>query len=253
MNIEQYLRRIEFYDTPTVTEELLHQLHEYHILHVPFEDLNIHYNKPIEIDIPTLFNKIVLQRRGGFCYELNTLFSTLLQEIGFTTTIIAAQVFNQEGQLGPPFDHLCILISLDSKRWLADVGFGDLFMKPIVIQANTIQFDARNYFKIEAFNKEKLLLLMSYDGVHFEKKYVFSLEEQSLDHFKPQCYIKQHDPNSHFVKNKICTKATADGRITILNDKFIITKNKEKTELFIENENHLLQILKSSFGISTIE
>lgn len=253
MDIEQYLRRINFYDTPTVTEESLHTLHEHHILHVPFEDLNIHYNKPIEIDIATLFDKIVLQRRGGFCYELNSLFSTLLQQIGFTTTIIAARVFNQEGQLGPPFDHLCILISLENKRWLADVGFGDLFIKPIVIQANTIQFDARNYFKLEALDKEQWLLLMSADGTNFEKKYIFSLEEQALDNFISECYIKQHDPNSHFVKNKICTKATVDGRITIFNDKFIITKNKEKTELFIENENHLLQILKSSFGISTIE
>lgn len=250
MNPDQYLNRIGFYDTPAATWEMLAQFHERHLIHIPFEDLNIHYGMPIEIDIPKLFNKIVLQRRGGFCYELNSLFNAFLQQIGFTTRIISARVFTPEGQPGPPYDHLCIVVSLEDKLWLADVGFGDLFLQPIVIQTDMIQFDSRNYFKIEQADENQFVLLMSSDNIYFEKKYTFSLEEQSLENFKPECYAKQHNPNSHFVKNKICTKATADGRVTIFNDKFIITKNGEILETFITDENHLLQILKSVFDIN---
>ncbi|MBK7870589.1 MAG: arylamine N-acetyltransferase [Saprospiraceae bacterium] len=249
MNLDQYLNRIGFYDIPDVTKETLDTLHECHILHIPFEDLNIHYNIPIEIGAPVLFEKVILHYRGGFCYELNSLFNILLQQIGFTTTIISARVFNQEGALGPPFDHMCIMISLEDKRWLADVGFGDLFIKPIEIQTDTIQFDSRNYFKIELFDQDQFLLLMSSDGENFEKKYTFNLEEQSVNNFLPQCYDKQHNPDSHFVKNKICTKATADGRITVFNDKLMITKNGEKSEIFIADEEQLLHILKTEFNI----
>lgn len=252
MNLEQYFNRIEFYDIPTVCQETLAQLHKQHLLHIPFEDLNIHYGKPIEIDLSKLFYKIVLQRRGGFCYELNSLFNQLLQQIGFTTKIISASVFTPEGQPGPPYDHLCIVVSLEDKLWLADVGFGDLFLQPIEIQADIIQFDSRNYFKIEQATEDQFILLMSSDNIYFEKKYTFSLGEQAIENFKPECHAKQHDPNSHFVKNKICTKATADGRVTIFNDKFIITKNGEKLETLITDENHLLQILQSVFGINIL-
>ncbi len=248
MNIKQYLHRIEYYDEPIINQQTLAQLHEHHILHVPFEDLNIHYGIPIELEIAKLFDKIVLRRRGGFCYELNYLFNTLLQQLGFQSIIISAKTFDSEGQLGPSFDHMCIVVALENQLWLADVGFGDLFLQPIVIQSDSIQSDSRNYFKIIPA-EEEWLLLMSIDNIHFKKKYIFNLKEQSPENFKLACYDKQHQPDSHFVKNKICTKATPEGRITIFNDKLIITKNGKKSELFISDEKHLLKIIKEEFGI----
>jgi len=76
------------------------------------------------------------------------LFHCLLRELGFESKIIEARIYDGEGVRGPPFDHMCLLAELD-QPWLADVGFGDLFLQPIALQADTIQTDGRNYFKIE--------------------------------------------------------------------------------------------------------
>ena len=128
MNIPTYTQRIHYTGSLQPTLEVLRALHKAHMLAVPFENLDIHLGRPLSLEPETLYHKIVEEKRGGFCYELNGLFAFLLKEMGFTVDLLSAQVKSQNG-FGAPFDHLLLLVHLE-EDWLVDVGFGASFLEP---------------------------------------------------------------------------------------------------------------------------
>src|SRR5206468_7848795 len=133
-----YLQRINYRGEQTPTAATLRELHRAHLLTAPFENLDIHLGRPILIDQDVLFDKIVRRRRGGFCYELNGLFALLLRGLGFEVTLLSAGVARANGDFGPDYDHLTLLVECplsvvnnqlqpvvdDESRaiWLVDVG-----------------------------------------------------------------------------------------------------------------------------------
>jgi len=99
METERYLERINYSDKTEPEIEVLKALQKKHLLSVPFENLDIHYKVPIELDLANVFKKVVIERRGGFCYELNGIFHELLNSIGFNVKMISARVFDQKQQI----------------------------------------------------------------------------------------------------------------------------------------------------------
>ncbi len=248
LNTTGYLNRINFPQRASVDLETLHTLHEYHVLSIPFENLDIQNKIEIRLEKKHLFKKIVENVRGGFCYELNYLFSSLLLDLGFDVTLISARIFDGE-EVGPEFDHMALIIKLGKKNWLADVGFGDLFTKPLDIETAAEQFDGRNYFKIKRWEKGSFLLTMSKNGVEYEKKYLFKTKRKAIEDFSAQCAFKQYTPASYFVKNIIVTLPIENGRKTIFNSKYIVKENGAKTELTINSKKEEACILKKEFNI----
>src|SRR5688572_4103465 len=112
MNVEEYLQRIGL-DGRTVgaDAESLRVLQRSHLLSVPFENLDIHWKRPITIDTAKFYDKIVGEKRGGFCYELNGAFNELLRSLGFQTRLVSARVFNGS-EHGPGYDHAAIIATL---------------------------------------------------------------------------------------------------------------------------------------------
>jgi len=133
MNVTTYLERIHYAQPIKPDVETLRELQHAHMLTVPFENLDIGLKRPIKIDETSIWEKLIIQKRGGFCYELNGLFAWLLKQIGFEVAYLNARVFNREGKLGIDFDHLALLVQIPSQpeRWLSDVGFGDSFTDPL--------------------------------------------------------------------------------------------------------------------------
>src|SRR5262245_26488069 len=129
MDVAAYLDRIGYRGAVDPTAETMRAIHRAHMLAVPFENLDIALGRPIELSLPAFYDKIVVRRRGGFCYELNGLFGWLLGELGFSVVTLSARVFNAE-ELGPDYDHMLLLVRLE-ERWIADVGFGDSFLDPL--------------------------------------------------------------------------------------------------------------------------
>ncbi len=113
MNVDEYLKRIDYTGSLRVDAETLRNLQLAHLRNVPFENLSIHAGEPIVLNDEALFTKIVSNRRGGFCYELNGLFSWLLRTLGFDVCMLAAEVANREGGFGPEFDHMALMVNLD--------------------------------------------------------------------------------------------------------------------------------------------
>src|ERR1700752_350639 len=110
---DAYLDRIGLSRPITMTVEGLRQLQYAHLMRVPFENLDIHLGRPIRLDLASLWEKIVIRGRGGFCYELNGLFACLLTSLGFQVSLLSARAAHREGGFGPAFDHLALRVDLD--------------------------------------------------------------------------------------------------------------------------------------------
>lgn len=247
MNVIKYLERIDYTGVIDVKDDVLTRLHKQHVHQVPFENLDIYYKRGFDLNIERVYKKIINDMRGGFCYELNLLFSWLLNEIGFSSRIIASRIFNEVGILGPEFDHMSVYVKT-KKEFLLDVGYGDLFVTPIEITSG-VQSDGRNYFRIDKWNQQEYLVSMSPDGVNFSKRYTFSLDVVKAEDFDIICLDKQTNPDSYFVKNVICTKPTETGRVTIFNNKLVEKEGELRIEKPIQTNESLIGYLKSKFGI----
>src|SRR6266571_6563333 len=144
-----YLDRIDTERPAKADTAALRTLHRAHLLAVPFENLSIHLREPISLADGELIDKIVTRRRGGFCYELNGAFALLLGALGFDVGLLSARVFG-DGWLGPPFDHLALLVRTTGRDglWLADVGFGSHSDFPLRLGERGQQDDPGGSFRL---------------------------------------------------------------------------------------------------------
>lgn len=249
MEIEKYLERINYEGDTKPTLGLLNALQKKHLLSIPFENLDIHYNIPIELNIPDIFEKLVINRRGGFCYELNGLFYELLRVMRFDVKMISARVFDQKQQsFSPEFDHLAIIAKIDSGDYLVDAGFGEFAFSPLRIELNTIQDDERGSFRIEKYD-DLYYKVAKRAGENWIPEYMFTLRKRDLDEFRDMCHYNQTSPLSHFTQNKFCSLATEKGRITVSANKIKITEGDTITELPLSNEDEFSEALEKYFHI----
>lgn len=247
MDVEMYLRRINYSGKLTPTLETLSHLQESHLLHVPFENLDIHTDTKIELD--NSYNKIVLQNRGGFCYELNSLFYQLLKALGYTVKMISARVFDKEKGLGPEFDHMAIIATIDKVNYLVDVGFGEFAFHPLAVKLNREQTDPRGIFRIQSFDNNYLMVSKKNTNHEFTPEYVFTKKGRHLHEFYEMCHYHQSDAASHFTQKRICSLPTKEGRITLSGNVLKITSGGKTTEKELANETDIEQVLKSYFKI----
>ncbi|SFS45877.1 arylamine N-acetyltransferase family protein [Marininema halotolerans] len=250
MNINAYLSRIGIQSIGSPNLPFLTRLQEDHVLHVPFENLDIMADPPvpIQLSIPALYKKVVENGRGGFCYELNGLFHELLQACGYQVSYISARVKNEEGSFGPPFDHLALLVYLD-QPYLVDVGFGDHYRSPLPL-TGVVHEDISGCYRIMKLEGSKEYELQKQKNGEWATQYRFSVEPCSWESFNSMCDYKQTSPHSKFTQKRICTMATHEGRITLSDKGITITKGKEKTEYPFTSEQPLEWALPYYFGIA---
>ena len=247
MDANAYLKRIRYAGTLVPSAETLRALHHAHMLAVPFENLDIHRGRPIVLELPRLYDKIVNQGRGGFCYELNGLFAWLLGQLGFRVEMLSARVCNG-GEPGPEFDHMALLVQRE-KRLLADVGFGDSFVEPLLLDDVGEQVQRGVAYRIES-DGEIVRMLERRPGQAWLVVYQFTLQSRQLSDFAEMCVWQQTAPESHFTKKRVCSLATNDGRVTLSDKKLIVTKNGERNERTLANEDEYRSTLSKYFGIA---
>ncbi|EAY28806.1 arylamine N-acetyltransferase family protein [Microscilla marina] len=252
MDLQKYLHRIGFKGSklPLANLETLRLLHYAHMHQVPFENLDIHYNRYIEVDVEKFYKKIVNDNRGGFCFELNGLFNWALRQIGFDVTILAAAVINDQGDYGIPLGHLTNLVALEGKRWLVDVGFGDNFVYPIEFVPDKVQVQKGRYYRLKQLDETYYQYAVSDDGgANYKHWWKFTLTPRQLDDFKGACHYMQTSPDTHFTHNRVCSVSTPQGRITLSDLNFKTRVGKEQTVVALANEQEFLQVLQEQFSI----
>jgi N-hydroxyarylamine O-acetyltransferase len=247
MDIAAYIERIGYFGPLTPDSETLRGLHRAHLLAVPFENLDISYGRKIVLDENALVRKIVEERRGGFCYELNGAFTALLRELAFRVTLLSARVLRSDGSMSPEFDHLTLRVDLE-EPWLVDVGFGDSFVEPLLLKPNFEQEQSDRKFRIVENGDRLAVQRLELDGT-WKPEYSFDLRPRRLDEFVPMCNYHQTSPESPFTHKKLCSLATPDGRITLSERKLIVTRNGIREEAIVESEAEWKAILREQFGV----
>jgi len=247
MDIARYLERLHYKDEYDADLSTLRALHRAHMLTIPFENLNILLKRPIVLDEQALYHKVVNCRRGGFCYELNGLFAALLREIGFKVDLLSARVWMGEG-FSQEFDHLAPLVHLEDGDWLADVGFGDCFIEPLRFVADEPQTVPNGTFRLRQ-QDDRCVLEVLKNGQDWMPEYSFSTTPYALKDFEEMCEWQQTASASGFNKRRICSRSTAEGRITISDQKLIFTKQGQREEILLPDEEAVTAALHQHFAI----
>ncbi len=247
MNIEAYLKRINYNGPLEPTPKTLRALQVAHLLTVPFENLSIHAGEPIVLDEDALFGKIVENRRGGFCYEANGLFAGLLRALGFEVDMLSAGVARRDGGFGPDFDHMTLMVTL-AERWLVDVGFGESFVEPLLLDVREEQVQGARAFRLVPDDNHLSLQRRDLGG-DWEPQYRFTLQPHTFVDYEQMCHFHQTSPESHFTKAPLCSLATSDGRITLSGLRLITTTAQQRADQPLKDRDDFESILRDQFGI----
>src|ERR1700752_1411875 len=251
MNIPAYLNRLHYFLPVKPDAETLRGLQIAHMMNIPFENLDIGLKRPIKLGKEALWNKIIIQKRGGFCYELNGLFAWLLKQIGFDVTYLNARVFNHAGELGINFDHLALRVKIpgESTHWLADVGFGDSFNEPLRMEDRDEQVQGLRAYRLEQTSKGYIVWQKNYDGSR-DRHYFFDLQpHQFPDEYEAACLYHQTSPASSFTRESIISRATPVGRVSLEDGWLIVTTNGRREKRPLADKEEYQALLKEHFGI----
>jgi N-hydroxyarylamine O-acetyltransferase len=256
VDLQAYLQRIGYRGSLAPEAATLQALHVAHLQAVPFENLDVHLGRPILLDVETIYRKIVVEQRGGFCYELNGLFAWLLRELGFPVTCLAASDAREDGGYGPEFDHLTLLVRAPDgggagppTRWLADVGWGDTFRWPLRLDEPGVQQEGPRAYRLERNGTYRILWQRGRDGV-WKRDYRFTLQPRQYADFEGMCRYHQTSAESAFTGRRLCTLATPQGRVTLEDRRLITTVHGERQERPVSGEDEFRSILCRQFGIN---
>ncbi|MGA4846920.1 arylamine N-acetyltransferase family protein [Streptomyces sp. G5(2025)] len=248
MNIEQtdaYLRRIGSARPAAPTDQALHELHLAHLRAIPFENLSVHLGEEIELTAEALVAKVVDARRGGFCYELNGAFATLLTALGFNVTLTQARVYDGTGRLGIPYDHLALRVGTrDGGDWLADVGFGAHSHLPLAFGERGEQADPGGTFRLVETAEGDLEVLK--DG---KREYLLDPRPRALPDFRIGAWYHRTSPDSHFTRSLVCSIVTDDGRLTLSGRTLTATVAGERHVTELTTEAEVLAAYERHFGM----
>ena len=182
--------------------EFLSALQWKHMCAVPFENIDIMNDVPVTLDRETLFEKIVVRRRGGVCSELNTLYNWLLESLGFQVESFSSRVISDAVPY-PGRSHRIMCVRLGDDRYITDVGYNyEHHRKPLLLQDGLLQTDGTCDYLLQRQAIYGWLMLQKPAGSQqpWRKKIAFS-EDPNLDSdFVAATYFAQYHPDSKINK-----------------------------------------------------
>jgi N-hydroxyarylamine O-acetyltransferase len=161
--------------------------------------------------------------------------------------MLSAGVMSASGQWGPEFDHMTLLVRLD-EPWLADVGFGDSFVEPLRLRPGEWQRQDSGRWRLTVDGAQWLLTRAS-DGDESVPKYRFTLSSHSYEDYAAMCTFHQTSPDSPFTRQRLCTIATPEGRVTVAGMRLLTTRGAVKDERAVDGETEHASLLRDLFGI----
>ena len=252
MNLQHYLRRINFGDTWQPNLETLARLLRTHVCAVPFENLDVQLGRPLTIDVEHAYDKIVNRHRGGWCYEQNGLFGWALSQIGFDVTRIAASVMRQERGAAADSSHLCLLVRVPETpgHYLVDVGFGGSMIHPLSLAEG--EHDQPPF-------QLGLRSLDNGDWRFWEDigsgEFSFDFTEVSADEsaMSDKCNFLQSDPASSFVLNLVAQLRLPEQHKTLRGKVLTISTRDGAQSRILDSADELVATLADHFGLDVPE
>ena len=244
MNLETYTARIGYAGDLKPDPETLKGLHLAHATHIPFENLDVLLRRPVPLDLDSLWAKLVCGGRGGYCFEQNALFAAVLEQIGFRVTRLAARV--RAGATGiRPRSHMLLLVD----GCIADVGFGaEGLLLPVPLRPGE---EARHFgWTYRVVTEGPLHVLQSLHPEGWFDLYSFTLEEQYPVDYEVSNHFTSTYPRSPFVRTLLVQRPGIERRLMLVNRRLIETTPQGQSETVLADDDALLEVLSSRFGLN---
>lgn len=197
IDLPAYLARLGLPEAPPPTRAGLQALHLAHATHIPFENLDIQMGLGIHLDLEHLQAKLVTRRRGGYCFEHNTLFMAALLALGFAVEPCEARVRMGTTELLPR-THMVLRVLLPEGPFLADVGFGGQgLLHPLAMNG-----EPQRVFmdELRVLEEGGLRILQTRQGQEWQDLYAFAPEARAPIDFELANWFTSTHPESRFVK-----------------------------------------------------
>jgi N-hydroxyarylamine O-acetyltransferase len=251
LDLPAYFARLHL---PQPTEQpslaLLNRILNAQVTHIPFENLDVLLGRGISLELEDIQAKLISTKRGGYCFELNTLLLVVLAALGFRARPLSARVrWQKPREVIPPRTHVFVAVDLHDSTWLADAGVGGFSLtSALKMELDTPQATTHDTRRIIHENERFYHQLQIEDQWHDVCE--FTLEEMPpIDRELANWFTAAH-PKSHFRDRLIAARATPTGRRALLN--FDYTErpiNGEATTRQLASESERLEVLAEKFGL----
>ena len=251
VDLRAYFARIGYHGSPDATLANLHAIALAHVQSIPFENLDVLLGRAIDLAPEAVDRKLIAERRGGYCFEQNTLLLRVLQTMGYSATPLSARVrYQRPRDFTPARTHVFVRVALPEGTFFADVGVGA--MSPTAALEFTTDREQGTPHEPRRFVFE--------DGRYFHQVRFgdewhdvceFTLEEMpTIDREVGNWFTSAH-PQSHFKNRLLVARAGAEGsRVSILNRELTFRdRSGTKTTRALESPADLLGALSEHFGL----
>jgi N-hydroxyarylamine O-acetyltransferase len=229
VNVDRYLARIGYDGPREPSLATLTGLQVAHLIAVPFENLHVFYRVGVRVDVDWSYAKIVEQRRGGWCYELNGCFAELLDRLGFDVDRLSCRTFDTDtGGLSAEFDHLALLVRVDGVPYLVDVGWGDNPLIPLPAERGEYTSRPRITRIEDDAAMVRLIELVERDGAsRWELQYEASRQPRQLAEFAARSHYLQTEPGLSWTEKPLVTRAMSvhGARVTLHRDRLRVRQD----------------------------
>lgn len=245
MNLADYLNRIGFTGDARPDLPTLRRIHRLHLAAIPYENLDVQLGRRLGFDMAAIYRKLVLEQRGGWCYEMNGLLAWALEQIGFRLTRLAGAVRRDTTGDVTIGTHLALCVHLD-EPYLADVGFGDGLIEPTPITPGAFRQDDFE-FRLERLDEQWWRFQNHPHGG--APSFDFQLAEAPIERLTARCEWLQSAADSPFVLNAVCQRYR-DGELSTLRGSVLkIVRGEAVEKRTIESHDEFAFVLREKFGI----
>ena len=236
VDVSRYLARIGLDAAPPLDRGGLETLQRAHLTHIAFENLHVFHRRGVSTDPKRSISKIVEEGRGGWCYELNGSFASLLDAVGFEVTRLGATVVLDGPTHSPQPGHAATRVDLD-RPYLVDVGFGDSFIRPLPLDDDGPHDGGTGSYRFARAGE--LLTLQFLDDGGWADQYQFTLDPVVPSDFDPSNEFLQTSPTTHFTAKPFATRLLDGGpdRVTLVHDQLKLRRNGTWTETPVSTDD----------------
>lgn len=249
-DLDAYFARIGYRGPLDASLDTLTALHRQHPQAVPFDNVDTLLGTPVRLDLASLQDKMVANRRGGYCFEHNLLFMHALKAVGFAVSGLAARVlWSQPADTVTARTHMLLRVEIDGRTYLADTGFGGLTLTaPLLLEPGPAQKTPHEDFRIVPADSD--LILQAELGGDWRSLYRFDLQPAyEVDYAVANHYVSTY-PNSHFLSSVIAARALPDRRYALRNARLSTHHVGGRSEQYeIATATELADILEGQLDI----
>ncbi|KAK44232.1 arylamine N-acetyltransferase [Caballeronia sp. LZ029] len=255
IDLAAYFERIGFSGParPAPTLDTLRALHLLHPQAIPFENLDVLIGRPVRLDLESVQRKLVESRRGGYCYEHNLLFRSVLQTLGFRVRSFAGRVlWGRDAPEMPARTHMLLLVDLDEGTFLTDVGFGGMTLSaPLALQTGLEQITPHGAFRLDdAGGEPPAYILQALVNGAWTRVYRFDLDPQYDADYEMANYFVSAYPQSIFLHNLLAARLAPGKRFGLFNRRFSAHDEREGSDhRELESVADLRRVLENELGI----